>query len=63
MNVLLPFLLPLGSLIVVGALMVSLGTLFLEVGHQGTIIVGLAIIVIVPLAGALLARSGAGNSS
>jgi hypothetical protein len=63
MNVLLPFLLPLGSLIVVGALMVSLGTLFLEVGPQGTIIVGLAIIVIVPLVGALLARSGAGNSS
>ena len=63
MNVLLPFLLPLGSLIVVGALMVSLGTLFLEVGPRGTIIVGLAIIVIVPLVGALLARSGAGNSS
>ena len=63
MNVLLPFLLPLGSLIVVGALMVSLGTLFLEVGPQGTIIVGLAIIVIVPLVGALLSRGGAGNSS
>ena len=63
MNVLLPFLLPLGSLIVVGALMVSLGTLFLEVGPQGTIILGLAIIILVPLAGALLARGGAGNRS
>ena len=63
MNVLLPFLLPLGALIVVGALMVSLGTLFLEVGPQGTIILGLAIIILVPLVGALLARSGAGNSS
>ena len=63
MNVLLPFLLPLGAMIVVGILMVSLGTLFLSVGHQGTIIVGLAIIVIVPLVGALLSRGGAGNSS
>ncbi len=63
MNVLLPFLLPLGAIIVVGALMVSLGMLFLSVGHEGTIIVGLAIIVLVPLVGALLSRGGAGNRS
>ena len=63
MNGLLPFLLPLGAIIVVGVLMVSLGTLFLEVGPRGTIILGLAIIVIVPLVGALLSRSGAGNRS
>ena len=63
MNVLLPFLLPLGAMIVVGALMVSLGTLFLAAGHQGTIILGLAIIILVPLAGALLSRGGTGNRS
>ena len=63
MIVLLPFLLPLGAIIVVGALMVSLGMLFLSVVPQGTIILGLAIIVIVPLVGALLSRSGAGNRS
>ena len=63
MNVLLPFLLLLGVIIVVGALMVSLGMLFLSVVPQGTIILGLAIIVIVPLVGALLSRRGAGNRS
>ena len=63
MNVLLPFLLPLGAIIVVGASMVSLGMLFLSVVPQGTIILGLAIIVIVPLVGALLSRRGAGNRS
>ena len=63
MNVLLPFLLLLGVIIVVGALMVSLGMLFLSVVPQGTIILGLAVIVIVPLVGALLSRRGAGNRS
>jgi hypothetical protein len=36
--------------------MISLGMLFLAVGHNMTIIIGLAIIVLVPLVGALLTR-------
>ena len=58
MNGLLPFILPLGALIGVVTVMVSLGVLFLAVGHNMTIIIGLAIIVLVPLVGALLTRGG-----
>ena len=56
MNGLLPFILPLGALIGVATVMISLGMLFLAVGHNMTIIIGLAIIVLVPLVGALLTR-------
>ena len=56
MNSLLPILLPLGSVAAVGAVMISLGVLFINVGATGTIIIGLAIIVLVPLIGAFFAR-------
>ena len=57
MNSLLPFLLPLGALIAVAIVMISLGVLFTVVGSAGTIAVGLGIIVIVPVVGMLLTRS------
>ena len=49
-------LLPLGAIIMVATLMISLGLLFLAVGHIGTIVVGMVIILAVPLAGMLLTR-------
>ena len=57
MNSLLPLLLPLAAMALVASVMISLGVLFINLGPTGTIIVGLGIIVIVPLAGALLTRS------
>ena len=62
MNGLIAILLPLGSGIVVAALMIGLGTLFLELGHTGTSLAGLAIIVLVPLAGWLVTRGGGSES-
>ena len=56
MNVLLPFIIPLGAVAAVAVVMVSLGVLFLSVGSSGTIAIGLAIIILVPLLGALLTR-------
>ena len=56
MNGLLPLMLPLGAIVAVATVMISLGIIFLAVGHDGTIILGLAIIVLVPLLGALLTR-------
>ncbi len=56
MNGFLPIILPLGALVAVATVMLSLGVLFLAVGKEGTIIIGLAIIVLVPLVGALLTR-------
>mgnify|MGYP001400493939 CR=1 FL=1 len=56
MNVLLPFIIPLGAVAAVAVVMVSLGVLFLSVGSGGTIAIGLAIIILVPLLGALLTR-------
>ncbi|MDA0988554.1 MAG: hypothetical protein O2783_05390 [Chloroflexi bacterium] len=56
MNGLLPFILPLGAVIGVATVMLSLGAIFLAAGKEGTIIIGLAIIVLVPLVGALLSR-------
>ena len=58
MNGLLPLILPLAALVGVATVMLSLGVLFLTVGREGTIIIGLAIIVLVPLIGALLTRGG-----
>ena len=56
MNFLLPFIIPLGAAAAVAVVMVSLGVLFLSVGNTGTIVIGLAIIVLVPMIGALLTR-------
>jgi hypothetical protein len=55
-NGLLPLILPLGALVGVATVMVSLGLLFMAVGNKGTIAIGLAIIVLVPLLGLLLTR-------
>ncbi len=57
MNGLIAILLPLGAGIVVATLMIGLGSMFLAAGHNGTIVLGLAIIVLVPLAGWLVARA------
>lgn len=56
MNGLLPIILPLGAIVAVATVMISLGMIFLAVGHEGTLILGLIIIILVPLLGALLAR-------
>ena len=53
---LLPLVLPLGAIVAVAIVMLSLGMIFLALGHEGTIILGLAIIVLVPLLGLLLTR-------
>ena len=63
MNGLLPIILPFGALIAVATVMLSLGVLFINVGSSGTIIIGLAIIVLVPLLGALLASRNRDTSS
>jgi len=55
-NGLLPIILPLGAIVAVATVMISLGMIFLAVGHEGTLILGLIIIILVPLLGALLAR-------
>ena len=59
----LPLILPLAALLGVGILVLSLGNLFLALGHIGTIIAGLVIIVLVPLVGLLLTRSGNESAS
>ena len=63
MNRLLPIVLPLGSIAAVGAVMISLGVLFINVGATGTIIIGLALIVLVPLIGGFFARGNNGSPS
>ena len=62
MNGLFAILLPFGAIIAVAILMISLGLLFLAVGHTGTIVVGMAIILLVPLGGLLLTRGGESGS-
>ena len=57
MNSILPLLLPVAAMALVASVMISLGILFINMGHTGTIIVGVGIVVTVPLAGALLTRS------
>ena len=52
----LPLILPLGAIVAVAIVMISLGIIFLALGHTGTIVLGLAIIVLVPLIGLLLTR-------
>ena len=52
----LPILLPLGAALIVGVIMASLGIIFILTGRFGAIIIGLAIVLIVPLIGALLVR-------
>ena len=62
MNSWLPVILPLGALLGVATVVISLGLLFISLGGAGTIIVGLAIIVLVPTIGALLTRGSEGSS-
>ena len=59
----LPVVLPLGAIAAVGAVMISLGVLFINVGATGTIIIGLALICLVPLIGAFFARGKGGSPS
>ena len=63
MNSWLPVILPLGAILGVATIVVSLGLLFIALGGAGTIIVGLAIIVLVPTIGVLLTRGSEGSSS
>ena len=58
-----PVLLPLAAVVSVAAVMISLGLIFLQAGHIGTIIIGLAIIIIVPLIGVLLTRGSSDPAS
>lgn len=57
-----PVLLPLAAVVSVAAVSISLGLIFLQAGHTGTIIIGLAIIILVPLIGALLTRGSSDAS-
>ena len=52
----LPILLPLGAALIVGVIMASLGIIFILTGRFGAVAIGLAIVLIVPLIGAFLAR-------
>ncbi len=52
----LPILLPLGAALIVGVIMASLGIIFILTGRFGAVTIGLAIVLIVPLIGAFLAR-------
>ena len=58
MKTLLPVLLPLSSFLVVAIAIVALGSIFLSIGQQGTIILGLAIIILVPLIGLIIVKMG-----
>ncbi len=58
MKTLLPVLLPLSSFLVVAIAIVALGNIFLSIGQQGTIILGLAIIIVVPLIGLAIVKMG-----
>ena len=62
MNGLIAILLPFGAMIAVAILMIGLGSVFLAAGHNGTIVIGLAIIVLVPLGGWLITRGGSSES-
>ena len=63
MNGMFPVLLPFAAVAAVATVMVSLGVLFLNVGSTATIVIGLAIIVLVPLFGALLTRGSTDTPS
>ena len=58
MKTLLPVLLPLSSFLVVAIAIVALGNIFLSIGQQGTIALGLAIIILVPLMGFIITKMG-----
>ena len=62
MNGLIAILLPFGAMIAVAILMIGLGNVFLAAGHNGTIVIGLAIIVVVPLIGWVITRGGESSS-
>lgn len=53
---LLPVVLPLAVLATVAVVMLGLGTLFINIGRWGTVGVGLAIVVLIPLLGFALTR-------
>ena len=63
MNGLISIVLPLAAMITVAILMIGLGSVFLAAGHNGTIVIGLAIIILVPLGGWLVTRAGSSESS
>ena len=63
MKILVPFLLPIASFLAVTVLIVGLGSAFLAVGKEGTIVLGLAIIIIVPLVGLIVVKMGNNKKS
>ena len=63
MKILVPFLLPIASFLAVGVLIVGLGTTFLAIGKNGTIVLGLAIIILVPLSGLIVIKMGDNGES
>ena len=54
----LPVLLPLAAVIAVVSVVIALGLTFIALGANGTIALGLVIILGVPAVGALLSRRG-----
>lgn len=63
MKILVPFLLPITSFLAVSVLIVALGTTFLAIGKDATIVLGLALIVIIPLLGLIMVRMGDSKKS
>jgi hypothetical protein len=62
-NGFLPLILPLAATAGVATVMITLGMIFLAVGHETTIVLGLIITILVPLFGALLARGNEDSPS
>ena len=59
----LAYILPLLAMATVGFIMTGLGGLFSAVGTTGTIVLGLALVVLIPLIGYRLASDNSGSSS
>lgn len=53
---LVPVVLPLAVVVTIAVVMLGLGTLFITIGRWGTVGLGLAIVVLVPLLGFALSR-------
>jgi len=58
----LAYILPLLAMATVGFIMTGLGGLFSAVGTTGTIVIGLALVVLIPLIGYRLTADTAGSS-
>ena len=58
MRVLLPVIMPLGAFLGVAVVVVALGMFFLGIGHTGTIVAGMIIIILTPLVGLFLSKRG-----